>query len=148
MKHLHLWLPFVFGNTNKVILSPSSSRPTTADITLHLPYETTEILTLKLNETLTICVTNQNARNFEVRVNFMASTGFDFLISEAENLVRIQPIKDAVAAPGNPLNQSVRFKVVAEELLLQVLPVSQIAIVAYIPIAISLGLGAFTMLDV
>ena len=78
----------------------------------------------------------------------MASTGFDFLISEAENLVRIQPIKDAVAAPGNPLNQSVRFKVVAEELLLQVLPVSQIAIVAYIPIAISLGLGAFTMLDV
>ena len=138
----------VFGNTNKVILSPSSSRPTTADITLQLPYETTWILTLKRNETLTICVTNQKARNFEVRVNFMASTGFDLLISETENLVRIQPIIDAVAATGSTLDQSVRFKVVAEELLLQVLPVSQIAIVAYIPLAISFGLGVFTMLNV
>ena len=78
----------------------------------------------------------------------MASTGFDLLISETENLVRIQPIIDAVAATGSTLDQSVRFKVVAEELLLQVLPVSQIAIVAYIPLAISFGLGVFTMLNV
>ena len=147
---LSILLTIVAANVEKImIINPQNDLATSdADLQLTLPREASQTLNfdLKPNETikiLSISVINPELSSYEVRVCWPAIYPIEFRFEQSRQglqLVAQHTGKRVVDSIGDSApSDKIQFKIVAEKLIFNVLPISSLIIIGYILTIVLVG---------